>query len=136
TPAEHDRARAAAARDPRLQEALGSVGYGLTQTLAAAPQLVARWQDAPAADPYGWAVLTAALDVARLGGRAPLPADLLREAAPDYCTSAQQAEAPASWFEQALAYATAKLHGAAAALAPAAGAGMGRVTGYTVADYM
>ena len=73
TPAEHDRARAAAARDPQLREALGSAGYGLTQTLAAAPQLVARWQDAPAADPYGWAVLTAALDAARLGGRAPYP---------------------------------------------------------------
>jgi len=40
-------------------------------------------------DPYGWAVLTAALDVARLGGRAPLPADLLRAAAPGYCTSAR-----------------------------------------------
>jgi hypothetical protein len=64
---------------------------------------VDRWQDARVADPYGWAVLTAALDVARLGGRAPLPADLLRAAAPGYCTSAQQAEAPGNWFERALA---------------------------------
>ena len=136
SPAEQDRARAAAAGDRRLAVALGAAGYGLTQTLAAAPQLVARWADAKTGDPYGWAVLTAALDVARLGGRAPLPADLLRAAAPGYCTSAQQAEAPASWFEQALAYATAKLHGAAAALAPAAGAGMGQVTGYTVADFL
>ena len=135
SPAEQGRARAAAARDRRLAVALGAAGYGLTQTLAAAPQLVARWEDARAADPYGWAVLTAALDVARLGARAPLSADLLRAAAPGYCTSAQQAEAPANWFEQALAYATAKLHGAAAALAPA-GAGMGQVAGYTVADYL
>jgi hypothetical protein len=136
SPAEQARARAAADGDRRLAVALGAAGYGLTQTLAAAPQLVARWADAKTGDPYGWAVLTAALDVARLGGRAPLPADLLRAAAPGYCTSAQQAEAPASWFEQALAYATAKLHGAAAALAPAAGAVMGQVTGYTVADYL
>ena len=135
SPAEQDRARAAAAGDRRLAVALGAAGYGLTQTLAAAPQLVARWADAQTADPYAWAVLTAALDVARLGARAPLTADLLRAAAPGYCTSAQQAEAPANWFEQALAYATAKLHGAAAALAPA-GAGMGQVTGYTVADYL
>ena len=85
--------------------------------------------------PYAWAVLTAALDAARLGARAPLSADLLRAAAPGYCTSAQQAEAPDNWFEQALAYATAKLHGAAAALSPA-GAGMGQVAGYTVADYL
>ena len=136
SPAEQARARAAADGDRRLAVALGAAGYGLTQTLAAAPQLVARWENARAADPYAWAVLTAALDVARLGGRGPLPADLLRAAAPGYCTSAQQAEAPASWFEQALAYATAKLYGAAAALAPAAGVGMGQVTGYTVADYL
>jgi len=135
SPAEQDRARAAAARDRRLALALGAEGYGLTQTLAAAPQLVARWQDAQAANPYGWAVLTAALDAARLGARVPLSADLLRAAAVDYCTSAQQAEAPANWFEQALAYATEKLHGAAAALSPAA-AGMGQVAGYTAADYL
>ena len=135
SPAEQDRARAAAARDPRLRVALEAAGYGLTQTLAAAPQLVARWEDAQTADPYAWAVLTAALDAARLGARAPLSADFLRAAAPGYCTSQQQAEAPDNWFEQALAYATGKLHGAAAALSPA-GAGMGQVAGYTVADYL
>jgi hypothetical protein len=80
-------------------------------------------------------VLTAALDVARLGARAPLGADFLRAAAPGYCTCRQQAEAPGNWFEQALAYATKKLHGAAAALAPA-GADMGQVAGYTVTDYL
>ena len=135
SPAEQDRARAAAARDPRLRVALEAAGYGLTQTLAAAPQLVARWQDAQTAGPYAWAVLTAALDAARLGARAPLSADFLRAAAPGYCTSQQQAEAPDNWFEQALAYATGKLHGAAAALSPA-GAGMGQVAGYTAADYL
>ena len=132
SPAEQDRARAAAARDPRLRAALDAAEYGLTQTLAAAPQLVARWESA---DPYAWAVLTAALDVARLGARAPLPAELLRAAAPGYCTSAQRAEAPGNWFERALAYATGKLHGAAAALSPA-GADMGQIDGYTVADYL
>ena len=135
SPAEQDRARAAAARDPRLRVALEAAGYGLTQTLAAAPQLVARWEDAQTASPYAWAVLTAALDAARLGARAPLSADFLRAAAPGYCTSQQQAEAPENWFEQALAYATGKLHGAAAALSPA-GAGMGQVAGYTAADYL
>ena len=135
SPAEQDRARVAAARDARLRAALEADGYGLIQTLAAAPQLVARWQDAQTADPYRWAVLTAALDAARLGARAPLSADFLRAAAPGYCTSQQRAEAPDNWFEQALAYATARLHGAAAALAPA-GAGMGQIAGYTVADYL
>ena len=133
--AERGRARAAAGRDLRLQVALSTTGYGLTQALAAAPQLVARWEDAKTASPYAWAVLTAALDVARLGARAPLSPDLLRAAAPGYCTSEQQAEAQENWFEQAMAYATAKLHGAVAALS-LAGAGMGRVAGYTVADYL
>jgi hypothetical protein len=135
SPAEHNRARAAAARDPRLRAVLEASGYGLTQTLAAAPRLVARWADAQTADPYAWAVLTAALDAARLGLRAPLSAGFLRAAAPGYCTSQQQAEAPENWFEHALAYATSKLHGAAAALSPV-GAGMGQIAGYTAADYL
>ena len=135
SPAEQDRARAAAARDPRLAIALEAAEYGLTQTLAAAPQLVARWHDAQTADPYGWAVLTAALDTARLGARAPLSSGLLRATAPGYLTSQQQAEAPGNWFEQAIAYAAGKLHGAAAAISPA-GAGMGQIAGYTVADYL
>jgi hypothetical protein len=135
SPAEQDRAHAAAVRDRRLQVALESVGYGLTQTLAAAPQLVARWEDAQTASPYAWAVLTAALDAARLGARAPLSSDLLRAAAPGYCTTQQQAEAPDDWLEQALAYATKKQHGATAALSPA-GTGMGQVAGYTAADYL
>jgi hypothetical protein len=80
-------------------------------------------------------VLTAALDSARLGARAPLNVGLLRAAAPGYCTGQQQAEAPHNWFEQALAYATGKLHGAVAALSPA-GAGMGQIVGYTAADYL
>ncbi len=133
--AEQGRARAAAISDPRLAAAVKAEGYGLTQTLAAAPQLVARWDDAQETSPYAWAVLTAALDAARLGTRTPLAPDFLRAAAPGYCTPAQQAKAPASWFEQALAYATAELRGAAAALAPA-GTGMGQVAGYTVADYL
>ena len=135
SPAEQERARAAAGRDRRLAVALESAGYGLTQTLAAAPQLVARWEDAQTAAPYAWAVLTAALDAARLGARAPLSADLLRAAAPGYCTSQQQAEAPENWFEQAMAYATEKLNGTVAVLNPA-GAGMGQVAGYTAADYL
>jgi hypothetical protein len=118
SPAEQGRARDAAARDQRLAIALETAGYGLTQTLAAAPQLVARWQDAQTASPYAWAVLTAALDAARLGARAPLSADFLQAAAPGYCTSRQLAEAPGNWFEDARDYATSELYGAVAALSP------------------
>ena len=134
--AAQDRAGAAVARDPRPKIGLEADQYRLTQALAAAPQLVARWQDAQTASPYAWAVLTAALDAARLGARAPLRADFLRTAAPGYCIGQQrQTEPPDNWFEQALAYGTAKLHGAAAALSPAR-ADMGQVAGYTAADYL
>ncbi|MCM3923327.1 toll/interleukin-1 receptor domain-containing protein [Frankia sp. AiPs1] len=135
SPAEQARAAQAAAADRQLEAAMATEGYGLTQTLAAAPLLVSRWSDAKAGAPYAWAVLAAAIDATRLGFFAPLPVDLLRDAAVDYCTPRQQAEAPGDWFEQALAYATHKLHGAASALFPVA-AGIGRVTGFQVADYL
>ena len=135
SPAEQSRARGAAARDRRLRVALEAAGYGLTQTLAAAPQLVARWEDAQTIDPYAWAVLTAALDVARLGARAPLSSELLRAAAAGYWTSQQLAEAPEDWLEQGLGYASGKLHGTVAALSPA-GVGIGQVAGYVAADYL
>ena len=133
--AEEERARAAAPRDMRLAVALDTPGWGLTQTLAAAPQLIARWQDAQTDAPYARAVLATALDAARLGARAPLSAGLLRAAAPGYCTSQQQAVAPHNWFEQAVAYATHELLGAARALAPV-GAGMRQTAGYLAADYL
>jgi hypothetical protein len=133
--AEKSRARDAASRDGRLAAALSTVGYGVTQSLAAAPQLVSRWQDARGVRPYAWAVLTAAMDAARLGARAPLNEGFLRAAAPGYCTPQEQASAPANWFEQAMAYAKAEVSGAASALAPE-GAGMGQVAGYRAADYL
>ncbi len=129
---ERRRAETAAAVDARLAECLVSP-YGMTQALAAAPELVRRWE-APS-DCYAWALITAAVDARRLGVRSPLSADLLRAAVPGYLDERQRAKAPANWFERALAYATEEVHGAVSALAPVA-AEMGVVTGYTVADYL
>ncbi|MFF4625810.1 HD domain-containing phosphohydrolase [Nonomuraea jabiensis] len=133
--AERERAEAVAASgDQRIALALQSGDYGLTQIIAAAPQLVNRWRGA---DPYAAAVLNAAIDATRLGAVSPLSPDLLRAAAPGYCDARQRAAAPPDWFETALAYATGTLNGAAAALAPVAGsATMGQITGYQVADYL
>ncbi|MCM3887327.1 hypothetical protein [Frankia sp. R82] len=141
--AERSRADTAADDDPTLCVALASSDYGMTQTLAAAPQLVRRWEHARASDrrrgPYRWALLTAALDAYRLGARGPLSADLLREGVNGYCTDREQARA-ANWFEDALAYATddTEMHGGAAALAPVGspGGGMGHRAGYRPADYL
>ncbi|MET8008072.1 hypothetical protein, partial [Nonomuraea glycinis] len=135
TPAEHKRAEAAAeAGDVRIALALRSEDYGLTQVIAAAPQLINQWKGA---DPYAAAVLGAAIDATRLGMTSPLPTALLRQAAPGYCDARQRAKATPNWFETALAYLTEELHGAAAALAPIAAPGaMGSVAGYAVADYL
>jgi tetratricopeptide (TPR) repeat protein len=78
-------------------------------------------------------VLVAAVDATRLGYRCPLPADLLRAAAEEYCDSRARENPPADWFESALDYATKSLHGAVSALRPVT-AGMGIIVGYTVAD--
>ncbi|MEU4763973.1 hypothetical protein AB0H12_12000 [Actinosynnema sp. NPDC023794] len=132
TTAERSRAEATAPRDERLRVALASRDFGLTQVLAAAPQLVHRWESA---QPYARAVMTAALDATRLGARSPLTADLLEAAASGYCTPAERASAPADWFRRALDYATKRQLGATAPLV-AVGEAMGAVDGYRVADYL
>jgi hypothetical protein len=130
--AERDRASAASAADPRLAITLTS-SYGMTQALAAAPELIRRWEAAP--DRHTWALIAAAADARRVGVRSPLPADLLRAAVPGYLTPTERAKAPVDWFEAALGYATIELYGAASVLEPVA-VEMGAPTGYTLADYV
>ena len=134
TRGERDRAASLAGEDLRLEIALQDPNFGPTQVLAGAPQLVDRWEHAT--DPYAKAVMTAAIDLRRLGHLAPLPADLLRAAAPGYLTRRQQATAASDWLADAIAYATKELRGATAALVPVAGPRMGEVAGYVVADYL
>jgi hypothetical protein len=133
TDGERARASALAGEDARLEVALDAGDPGVTQILAAAPDLVRRWE-APD-DPYGAAVITTAIDACRLGMTAPVTVEHLRVAVPGYLASRDRAEAPADWLEQALVYATAKLRGAASALVPIGG-DMGRVLGYMPAGYL
>ena len=122
------------AGDARLKAALKVTGFGFTQTIAAAPQLVDRWNNA---DPYARAVLTAAIDASRLGARSPLPMRFLRDAAPGYCSPAERGQARPDWFDRALAYGTRLLLGAVAPLTPVGvGMTMGAITGYELADYL
>ncbi|MEV7547993.1 hypothetical protein AB0N89_00030 [Amycolatopsis sp. NPDC089917] len=132
TAAETERARTAAAHDARLRHALEAKDFGVVQVLAAAPQIVHRWENA---DGYARAVLTAAMDCTVLGTQQPVPAEVLRAAAPGYCTLAERAGAPPEWFEKALAYATQPLLGSTAPLIPVAEE-MGTIDGYRVADYL
>src|SRR6266545_6840165 len=132
--AERRRAEALAA-DRRIRVALDTTDAGFTQVLAAGPDLVRWWEQAPADQCYGKALITAALDALRAGAVAPLPRDYFAAAAPGYLTPAAQATAAPDWLDQGLAYATTWLHGAAATLTPVP-AGMGQIAGYTVADYL
>jgi tetratricopeptide (TPR) repeat protein len=123
----------ALAGDGRIRIALDTMDAGFTQVLAAGPELVRRWEHAP--DPFGKALITAALDARRIGVSRPLDRPLLEAAAAGYLHPTQQATAPIDWFERALAYASEPLHGAASALSPVP-AGIGRIAGYTTADYL
>jgi hypothetical protein len=91
---------AAEAGDPVLAAAAAGAGPDgqVTQYLAGARDLLARYAG-PDADPYGQAIITAALDAARLGHASPLPAALLRDAAVGYLPGQQH---PAGWRDTAL----------------------------------
>ena len=116
---------AAEAGDPVLAAA-GPDGQ-VIQYLAGAPELLARY-DGPGADPYGRAVITAAMDAARLGHAGPLPADLLRDAAVGYLAGQPH---PAGW-DAALAWAT----GPGWALRPVPSGDDSAPGGYQVAGYL
>jgi predicted negative regulator of RcsB-dependent stress response len=134
SPHERSRAEDLAAADSRIRVALDT-DAGFTQVMAAGPELIRHWKQAPADQCYGKAVITAALDARRVGAQAPLTRAYLDAAAPGYLTDRQQATAPPDWLDRALAYATTLLHGATATLTPTP-ADMGRIAGYQVADYL
>jgi hypothetical protein len=85
TAAERRRAERLAADDHRLRIALSSTDAGVTQVLAAGPELIRRWANADTTDPRqcaGRAIITAALDARRVGARTPLTREFLATAAP------------------------------------------------------
>jgi hypothetical protein len=138
TPEELRRATVLAGEDRRLRVAPDTAADRITQVLAAGPELIRWWANADTTDPrqgIGQAVITAALDARRAGAGKPLTPAFLAAAAPAYLTAAQRARAPVDWLEQALDYATTRLHGAAACLTPV-GAEMGVTAGYRTADYL
>jgi hypothetical protein len=108
----------------------------VTQTLAAAPELMEHWLHAPA--PYGKAVITAAVDARRLGVRAGLPDVFLEAAASGFFAPAERARAQPNWFDEALDYARQPVKRVTSALLPVARpTGMGALPGVSdLADYL
>jgi hypothetical protein len=129
------------AGDPRLDAAAAGAEDGkVTQFLAGAPELLARYRNAP---PPARAVMHAAMDARRLGMRPAIPHAFLAAAAPGYLTGQEWDEAAEDWLEQALAYTAAPRKGARgpvtrirprpdAVASPGPGAG----PEYRLADYL
>jgi hypothetical protein len=102
--------RLAGAGDVRLALAARSAAGGqVVQFLAGAPELLARYRNAP---PAARAVIAAALDARRLGMGAALPHGFLEAAAPGYLADPEWDALGEDWLEQALAYAAVPCKGA------------------------
>ena len=92
----------------------------IAQYLAGVPDLLDRYQ-VPGGNPYGRAIITAAMDAARLGHDSPLPKPLLLHAAPGYLSDRERARDTPSWRKkekQAWKWATKELRGAFQAVQP------------------
>ncbi|ONH55480.1 hypothetical protein CcI49_28580 [Frankia sp. CcI49] len=108
--------QATAGSDPRLADAQVHAADGqITQYLASAPELLARYDTAP---PAARAVIEAAMDARRLGHGPDLPRALLENAAPGYLTDQQRDALDNDWFDQALGYTAVPCHGARGPLTP------------------
>jgi uncharacterized protein YidB (DUF937 family) len=138
TPAQLEDAAAAAA-DPRLAWAAEAAEGGqVIQFLAGAPELMARFRNAP---PAAAALINAAVDARRLGMGLALPAAFLEAAAPGYLTDTEWDGLGDDWLEQALAYTTAPAKGIRGPLArirprPARNDAPAPGTVYRLADYL
>ncbi len=92
------------AADPRLvQAARAAEGGQVIQFLAGAPELLARYRNAPLA---AAALISAAMDARRLGAGVALPLAFLEAAAPGYLTDTDWDGLGEDWLEEALAYTT------------------------------
>ena len=98
-----------AAGDPRLAWAAEAAENGqVIQFLAGAPELMARYHNAP---PAAAALINAAIDARRLGMGIMLPLAFLEAAAPGYLTDTEWDGLGEEWLEQALAYTAAPCKG-------------------------
>jgi tetratricopeptide (TPR) repeat protein len=125
--------------DPRLAaaaEAARSDGK-VIQVLAGGPELVQRYEHpADADDRYGKAVVTAAMDIRRLGHESPIGRALLEEVAPVSLDPPDRADAPVGWFDTGLADATDKMYGISALTARRDQPDAGPADGYVLHDYL
>ena len=94
--------------DPRLAMAAQARDGQVAQFLAGAPELLARYHNAP---PEAAALITTAMDARRLGMRVALPLAFLQAAAPGYLTEDQWDGLGEDWLEMVLEYTAATCKG-------------------------
>jgi hypothetical protein len=125
----------AVAGDPRLTLAADVAEEGrVIQFLAGAPELIARYRNAP---PPAEALISAAIDARRLGMGIALPLPFLETAAYGYLTDTDWEALPDDWLDHALAYTAAPCKGTRGPLArirPRAVSATGPA--YRLADYL
>src|SRR5580704_6750760 len=108
--------RLSQAGDARLaQAATGAQDGQVIQFLAGAPELLARYRNAP---PAAAALISAAMDARRLGTGIGLPQAFLAAAAPGYLTDTEWDALGEDWLEQALAYIAVPCKGVRGPLTP------------------
>jgi hypothetical protein len=120
--------------DTRVRLALDVKDAGLTQVLAAGPDLLHRWEHAP--DPYAKAFISFAADARRLGILSPIAENAFGSAIGGYLTAPQRVNRPPRWLADALVFGRQELHGAVSALTPVDDGQAGLLAGYIVADYV
>jgi hypothetical protein len=95
--------------DPRLNAAAAGAEDGrITQFLAGARELLARYRNAP---PSAKALIHVAMDARRVGISPAIPRAFLEAAGPGYLSDAEWDELGEDWVEQALAYTAAPCKG-------------------------
>jgi TPR repeat protein len=103
--------------DPRLVSAIRVAGEngGVIQVLSGSPFMIERYlRPGGEEGKFERAILTAAIDVRRLGYLSPLPVSLLAEAAVAYLDKDDLARAPQDWFVTGLHRAVISTYGIAA----------------------
>jgi hypothetical protein len=128
------RARKLASTDSSIRAALGSGDDGMTQVLAAGPELLRLWQHAP---PYARAAIAVATDARRLGILTPLSRELLLEAMAGYLSEGDRVTTPDRGWQVVTSYAERPINETTvAALIRVAGRESGTLAGYRAADYL
>ncbi|MFE3193917.1 hypothetical protein ACFXHA_33285 [Nocardia sp. NPDC059240] len=122
---------------PELAEVIDAAAASgeLIQNLAGGPQLVKMYTHPH--DAYLAAVLTAAMDLFRIGHTLPIPSTMLNEAAFHYLGQRRQHTRPSDWFEAAIRQAAKPIKQAVSALEPARTTIEGdALDGFVLADFL